>query len=123
MEDIINLESALADVQYQIDMHTSTLRKYDSLIGFSTFTVWLEEVVKITNEPGVKETFGNRFIANLKAGFESFADGLQGLALWLARNLIGVVIFVVIMSCIVFVVRKKVMYRKKKMEKKFDSEP
>lgn len=112
MEDIITLENALADVQYEIDMHTATLRKYDSLIGYSTFYIRINEVVKITEDPGAKETFGSRFAASLKAGFEDFGESLQDFALWLARNLIGVVIFAAIVVAVVIVVRRQILRRR-----------
>ncbi|NBI84000.1 DUF4349 domain-containing protein [Clostridiaceae bacterium] len=44
MEDIIALENALSDVQYEIESHTGTLRDYDRLIAFSTIEVYLSEV-------------------------------------------------------------------------------
>ena len=112
MEDIISLETALADVQYEMDKHTATLRKYDSLIGFSTFYIRLNEVEKITEEPGVKETFGSRLAASLKAGFADFGEGVQDFALWLARNLIGVVIFAAIVVVVVIVARRQVRRRR-----------
>lgn len=110
MEDIIDLENALADVQYEIDMHTSTLRKYDSLIGYSTFTISLEEVRRIDDTPTVQESFGSRLLASLKAGWVGFTDGLESFALWLARNVITLVILafiVVVIIKIVRVVRRK----------------
>lgn len=112
MEDIITLENALADVQYQIDMHTSTLRKYDSLIGYSTFTINLHEVTKIEEKPAVTETFGSRLLASLKAGFEDFGEAMQDFALWFARNLIGVIIFVAIVVVVVIVVVRRIRRRR-----------
>lgn len=110
MEDIISLENALADVQYEIDMHTSTLRKYDSLIDYSTFTINLDEVFKIEEEPSPKEGFGVRLLANLKEGFSDFGESIQDFTLWFARNLISIVIFAVV----VFVVIKVVLVVRKK---------
>lgn len=110
MEDIISLESALADVQYEIDMYTSTLRKYDSLIDFSSFTINVYEVFEIKDEPGPQESFGTRLWASLKAGFSNFADSLQNFAFWFARNLIQLVIFAVVVFAavrIVLAVRRK----------------
>ena len=112
MEDIISLENALADVQYEIDKHTATLRKYDSLIGYSTFYIRLNEVVEVSNEPSVKESFGSRFIASLKAGFEDFDEGLQNFAIWFARNLIGLIIFVAIVIVVIVVCRRQVRRRR-----------
>ena len=114
MEDIITLENALADVQYQIDMHTSTLRKYDSLIGYSTFYIRINEVVEIKEEPPVTETFGSKFISNLKRGFKEFGEGVQDFAIWFARNLIGIIIFAAVVVVVVLVVRRTVRRRRAK---------
>lgn len=111
MSDIITLENALADVQYEIDRHTATLRKYDSLIGYSTFYIRINEVSKITEEPGVKESFGSKFISSLKKGFAEFGENLQYFAIWFARNLIGIVIFVAVVVGIVVVIRRKLRRR------------
>lgn len=118
MEDIIDLENALADVQYEIDMHTSTLRKYDSLIGYSTFTISLEEVRRIDDTPTVQESFGSRLLASLKAGWVGFTDGLESFALWLARN----VITLVILAVIVIVVIKIVRVVRRKRRRPYDAE-
>ncbi len=48
MEDIISLENALADCEYEIDSLTGEKRHYDDLVGFSTFTVTLREVQVLT---------------------------------------------------------------------------
>ncbi len=112
MEDIITLENALANVQYEIDKHTATLRKYDSLIGYSTFYIRLNEVEEIVETPSVKETFGSKFVSNLKRGFEDFGEGLQDFAIWFARNLIGIIIFAAVVVVAVIVVRRTVRRRR-----------
>ena len=114
MEDIISLESALADVQYQIDKYSTTLRKYDSLIDYSTFTIHINEVIEIKEEPGVQESFGTKLLASLKAGFSNFADAMESFAYWFARNVITLVIFAVIIVVIV----KVILWRKKKRRSK-----
>lgn len=48
MEDIISLENALADCEYEIDSLTGEKRHYDDLVGFSTFDVTLREVQTLT---------------------------------------------------------------------------
>lgn len=112
MEDIITLENALADVQYQIDMHTSTLRKYDSLIGYSTFYIYLNEVEKISDQPQIQESFGSKFVSSLKKGFENFIDGVEDFAIWFARNLIGIVIFAAVVVVIICITRKQIKRRR-----------
>ena len=50
MEDIIALESALSDVQYEIESLSGTLRDYDRLISFSTVEIYLSEVLELCDE-------------------------------------------------------------------------
>ena len=119
MEDIISLENALADVQYQIDRHTTTLRKYDSLIDYSTFTIHLDEVAKIVEDPSAQDSFGTKLLASLKRGLSDFADAMESLAYWFARNIITLVILVVI---IIVVVRVIVWRAKKRRNKRSELE-
>jgi hypothetical protein len=118
MEDIIALESALADVQYQIDNHTGSLRKYDSLINYSTFTVNIQEVEEIVEQPTVTQTFGEKLLSNLQSGVRSFVRDLQYFAFDVARNLIGIVIFFLIVIAVVLIGRKKVRSLKAKRSAK-----
>lgn len=115
MEDIISLESALADVQYEIDSHTATLRKYDSLIDFSTFRIYLEEVVKLTQGVDAKESFGVRLGASFQKGLEEFGAGVEDSILWLARNFIGVAVFAMVDIAAVFGGRR--VWRKRRAAK------
>ncbi|MBQ8599510.1 MAG: DUF4349 domain-containing protein, partial [Oscillospiraceae bacterium] len=63
LEDIITLESRLSDVHYQLDGYSSTLRKYDDLVDFSTVYISVSEVQKMTEVKA--ETLGER----ISAGF------------------------------------------------------
>ena len=114
MEDIIALESALADVQYQIDDHTGSLRKYDSLINYSTFRINIQEVEEIVEQPAVTQTFGEKLLSNLQSGVRSFVRELQYFIFSIARNLIGIVIFLVIVVVVVLFARKRVRKIKEK---------
>jgi len=60
MEDIIDLENALSDVEYQIEQLSSQLNRYDALIGYATFTIYLEEVAKVTEEVGETASLGQK---------------------------------------------------------------
>ena len=111
LEDIISLESALADVEYEIDRLSTTLRKYDSLIDYATFTVNLNEVAKISNDPGPQDGFGTRLLAQLSDGLSAFGEGVQNFVLWVARNIITLVILAII---IFIVVKLVIKYRKKR---------
>ena len=70
-EDIIALESALSDVQYQIEGLSGTLRNYDRLITFSTIDVYLSEVRDLTI---VQEE--DTFLSDLKTAAVTGTHGL-----------------------------------------------
>lgn len=116
MEDIITLENALADVEYQMDRYNTTLRKYDSLISYSTFTINLNEVARIVDEPEVTEGFGRKLANQLTEGFSAFAEGLQNFTLWLARNIITLVII----AAIIFVIVRVFVVRARKRRAKYN---
>lgn len=87
MEDIISLENALSDVEYQIEMYSSDLRRYDALINFSTFRIYLNEVRQITEEVGETASLGQRMAAGFQASFRDLGQGFQDLFVWVSYNL------------------------------------
>ncbi|MBQ2095551.1 MAG: DUF4349 domain-containing protein [Firmicutes bacterium] len=108
MSDIIELESAISDCQYEIDSLTSTINRYDSLIGFSTVNIELEQVERLGNAITEEETFWTKLANNFKEGLEDFAFGVQDLIIWAAYNIIGIIIFIVIVVLIVKLWKKHV---------------
>ena len=101
MENIIQLENALSDTEYEINHYKSTLNRYDSLISFSTVNISLKEVSLpgegIDEDPG----FFARLARNFSEGFEGFTDALENLAYWFSYNLLTIIVIVVIIVVIV----------------------
>lgn len=78
MEDIISLENALADCEYEIDSLTGSKRHYDDLVGFSTFYVDLEEVQTLTVTPE-GSGFGAQLAQAAKTGTRGLVDAVRAL--------------------------------------------
>ena len=93
MTDIIDLENALADVEYEIEQNASTLNRYDSLVGFATVTLSLEQVERLSDAPVEQEGLGNRMARGFRSAVEGFGDGMADLAVWFSYHFIGVLIF------------------------------
>ena len=85
MEDIIALENALADCEYEIDSLTGSKRRYDDLVGFSTFYINLREVQTLTATAD-----GTGFVAQLT---QAAKTGARGLADVVRGTILGVVMF------------------------------
>ncbi|MCR5370483.1 MAG: DUF4349 domain-containing protein [Clostridium sp.] len=106
MSDIIQLESAISDCQYQIDSLTSSINRYDSLIGFSTVNIELEQVERLDNSITEEESFWTRLAKGFKDGLEDFTYGIQDLAIWFAYNLLGILVFLLFLFLIVKLCKK-----------------
>lgn len=113
MSDIIELENSIASTQYDIDWYTSTLNRYDSLVGFSTVHISLEQVARLTGGVSEAEGFFPALWRSLRDGFANFADSLQGVVLWTAYNLLTLAV----LAAVLFGLCK--WRRKRKMEGKF----
>lgn len=123
MEDIIALENALADVEYQIEQYTSQIRRYDSLIGYATINVNLQEMQRITDDPGQQAGLLQRMKTGVVSSAGAVVDGVQSVLVWVSYNLFGLVIFAAVVVCGVFAGRKYItMYRAKKREKATEEE-
>ena len=122
MEDIITLESAIAETELQIEQLTGTLRKYDALVDYATVEISLEEVYELTEQEQPVIGFGAKLAAAFKTGTSRFINDLESFALRFARNwvsrLIWLVIWIVIIVLAVRFLRKKkgipLFHRKKK---------
>ncbi len=80
MEDIIALENALSDVQYEIERLSGTLRGYDRLIAFSTIEVYLSEVRDLSVVQK-EASFLNDLKAAAVTGTRGLVSFLQGVLL------------------------------------------
>ena len=106
MEDIITLESAISETELVIEQLTGTLRKYDSLVGYSTVNISLSEVYKLTEvtEPAIG--FGAKLGQAFRTGATGFVDGMQRFLLSVARGWIGWLIFIILVVAAILIVRK-----------------
>ena len=104
MEDIITLESAISDTELVIEQLTGSLRKYDSLVGYSTISISLREVYKIkeTEEPAIG--FGAKLAAAFRSGCTRFVDNLQDFLIEFARAWVGWLIFIVIVVIVIILI-------------------
>ena len=81
MEDIISLENALADCEYEIDSLTGEKRRYDNLVDFATITVSLREVQALTAVSG-GTGFGAQLMQAAQSGWRGLAGFVRGAVLW-----------------------------------------
>lgn|GEM_PF-1214100 len=105
MEDIISLEDAISDTEYQIDRYSSTLKRYDSLIGYSTFSISISQVTNLSDTDTIP--YGERLLNAFTSGMRNFGEGVQEFALWLAGNVMSVVMLIAFILLIRFLLKRR----------------
>ena len=103
MADIITIESAISDTEWQIENLTGTLRHSDSLVGYSTICVNISEVYQLSEIEQPAIGFGAKLAAAFKSGCSNFVNSLERTALRIARGWVGWLIFLVIAAAVILV--------------------
>lgn len=116
MEDIITIESAISETELNIERLTGTLRKYDSLVGYSTVNIELSEVYKLADVEQPVIGFGAKLGEAFKKGCSNFVDGVQSLALSFAYDWIGWLIFIAIAAAVIILARRLWIRKKRKKD-------
>lgn len=114
LDNILLLEAELADVRYEIESYSGTLRKYDSLVSYSTISVNIAEVMNPISVNPMPKTFSERLGQSVSKGFDNFVEEIQDFVIEVSYNLPGIIIFVIIISIIVIVIRRAVFKMRKK---------
>ena len=113
MEDIISIENALTDVEYQIEWNSSTLNRYDALVNYSTVTVNLQQVARetqTTEGTSLSERIANSF----HNGIAAFATGFENFMVFLAGAIIPLLILIAIVVVVILLIRRAIRRSKEK---------
>ena len=116
MTDLLEIESRLTDVRYELENYTSQLKLYDNQIDYATIHLNITEVQEYTpvEEPSLWERIRDGFQDSLKA----LGENLQNLLVWLIVALPFLVIYGGIIAVIVVLIKKVRKNRKVKKDKK-----
>lgn len=106
MEDIITLEGAISDTEYQIESLSGEKRHYDSLIGYSTIYVSLKEVYRVTETETAPLTFGQRIGVAFRDGLRNFGDAMEDFIEWLAYSWLTLLVIAAIVVVIIKLVKR-----------------
>ncbi|MDC7292205.1 DUF4349 domain-containing protein [Butyrivibrio sp. DSM 10294] len=113
VEDLIAVESRLAEVRYELESIESQLRTYDNKIDYTTVYLYLEEVEKFT--PVEKESAGHRMADGFVESIISIRDGLVEFCIWFVIHIPQILLFAIFVAAVVIIVR--VLDKKSKKKK------
>lgn len=106
VKEILEIETYLTDVRTEIESITAYLKTMDSLIDYSTVSIYIQEV----DEESIEEpdSFGGKIVRTFKGSIES----LQTVGSVIILSLIAVSPYALILAILCFVVYK--IYKKRK---------
>lgn len=109
LDKLFKIEKELGNVTYEIESLKGTLKKYDSLIDYSTIDIYIEEV-DVYVEPIKEDTFFNQ----VKNTFINSVKGLVSVIQTLCLMIVAIIPFLIILIPIIIIVIKSLSHRKKK---------
>lgn len=126
MEELIALETRLTEVRYELESFESQLRLYDNLVDYSTVTINIHEVERMT--PAADKSILSEIKTGLTNTFHNISDGLKSFFIWFAVNLPYLVICAVIVLILVMIrkiflkKRNRIILTEQNNESPFDDE-
>lgn len=118
MADIITIESAISDAEWEIENLTGTLRTYDAQVDYATVYLSLREVYKLSGTDSAPMTLGRRIGNSFVRGLKSVGNFFESLLVWLAYSWIWLAALAVVVIVVVRLAKKKGIriHRKNKEE-------
>lgn len=113
VEEILQIQSYLTDVNYEIESYTARLKTYDDQISYSTFYIYVSEVRRISTETS-NPTVLERISSNLSDNFYAIGEGFKDAFVWIVSAIPYLILVAVPVVVVVIVVRVGVKKSKKK---------
>lgn len=105
LEDIVTLESRLSSIRHELQMYETELRTLDNKVDYSTVTISINEVERMT--PTVeKETVFTRIKNGFSNTMYDISEGLQNFFVWFVINLPYIIIWALIIGAVVLVIKR-----------------
>lgn len=104
MADLLEIESRLTDVRYELENRASQLRLYDNQVDYATIYLSIDEVQEYTpvEEPTVWERISGGFISSVKG----VGNGLLDLLVWVLAKSPYLVILGGVTAGVVVLIKK-----------------
>ena len=108
LDSIVTLESRLSEIRYELQNYETTLRTYDNKVEYSTVTLSIQEVEKLSPKVEIKQTVGTRIKNGFSGTMYNISEGLKNFFVWFIVNLPYLLIWTVIIAAAVLIIRKLV---------------
>lgn len=120
VEEMLQIESHLSDVRYEIETLTSQIKNWDSRISYSTLTLNVSEVSLFTEDTPAAMSYGRQLATALKSSAKSVWRFLKNLLKGIVAALPVLAAIAVVAVPVFFIVRRVI--RRKKSKKTNEAE-
>lgn len=111
LENILSIQERLSEVNYEIENYTAQLRVLANRVSYSTVTLRIWEVERVTEEePSLWSQIKNRFLDNL----DDLIDGLKNAVVDIVGGLPILLPLAVAAVIVILIIRKLIKKRKAK---------
>lgn len=115
MSDLLQIESRLTDVNYELERVASQLRSLDNRIDYATVNVSVSEVTEYT--PAEKPTFGQRIATGFVNNLKNLWEMVQDIAVFVITNIPAICLWAAVIFGLVKLAKKLRAHRKLKKTK------
>ncbi|MFT4147039.1 MAG: DUF4349 domain-containing protein [Mobilitalea sp.] len=106
LDNIITLESRLSSIRYELQDYETKIRYYDNQVSYSTVTINLQEVRKLTIISEEKPSVASRIKNGFGDTIYNLSEGGKNFFVWFIVNLPYLVIWGIIIAIAALIVRK-----------------
>lgn len=114
MEDILTIEARLTDVRYELENVTSQLRVLDNKVTYATVHLYITEVQEYTPVMEEEPTAWERISRGFMRSIEDITEDVKEFCIWLIVNSPYLVIWAVVITAAILVLRRTRRKRKVK---------
>lgn len=115
--DILEIESRLSDVTYELERYEAQKRSYDNRIIYATVSLYIQEVKTLT--PAEDPTIWQRITEGFADSLEGVGEDLVDAFVWLIVSLPYLVVWIPIAAVVLLAIRKL----RRKVQKRKQSPP
>lgn len=107
LEDVITLETRLAEIRYEIESIENTLNNYDRLVAYSRINIYIQEADDMTETKPIEKQLNERISGAFARSVREFRVGLEDFLVWLVESWISLLFLAAIVVAAVLVLKKK----------------
>ena len=113
VQEIITLEERLSDVRYQLESMEARLRTIDNQVDYATVNLNISEVQELT--PVEEQTAWEKIAEGFMGSLGDIGDGFVNFGIWFAISAPHFVVWAIIITVIVVIIRKVHRRNKEKL--------